>query len=139
MSAAVHRFSTVSAVAIAIALAGCSSGEDQLSAEAAVAALNQAGAELELGESLGSGVAGIDLYVVRFSGGSGPLQGDAHGSGAVAVLEDEEAALSEFERCDSAVSFVCFRAANTVFRFDSISAEEQARITASMRSLAAGG
>ncbi len=61
-----------------------------------------------------------------------------HTEGAIVVLDDAEAASAEFTRCESAVDFICFRAANAVLRFVGITPEEQARLTEAVSSLETG-
>jgi hypothetical protein len=77
--------------------------------------------------------------VVTFTGGTGPLDGDAHGSGVVLILDGTDAARQEYARCESAISFICFRAANAVLRFSSITPAEQRRITAAVAALETTG
>lgn len=121
----------------AIWVGGClGGGEREFDAESAVATLNDAGADLELGGPLEAADESIEVWEVKFTGGTGPVGGDGHGSGAVVVLDDAELAEQEFFRCEGGPSFVCFRAANTVFRFIQISDREQTRITASLRAIA---
>jgi hypothetical protein len=119
----------------ALAVAGCGSGEREFDAETAIAELNEAGAGLVLGEPLATTIAGTEVRVISFAGDAGPVDGDGPGSGAVVILEDVAAAQAEFRRCESAVSFVCFRAANVVLRFAGIGASERERITAALRDL----
>lgn len=122
-------------VAALLLLAGCSS-ERSFDAAGVIAALEETGTYLELGEPFESSVEGAEVHSVSFTSGTGPLDGDAHGSGAVVVLDDREAAEAEFARCDSALSFVCFRVANVVLRFSNISTEEERAITESLRQIA---
>lgn len=117
----------------ALLLGACGSGERRFDAEGFVAELNGAGAGLELGEPLESGAADAEVRVVGFE--SAGRRSSQQSSGAVVVLEDAEAARTEFERCESAISFVCFRAANVVLRFAGISAVEQRRLSAALTEL----
>lgn len=132
----------IACLALAPLTAGCG-GERELDAEQAVEELNQGGARLELGASLQTAAEGPEVRVISFDDGSGGASPEAAsgrepGSGALVVLDDVEAAEAEFRRCEGAVSFICFRAANTVLRFEGLSPEEQARITASLQALDEG-
>lgn len=121
-------------VAAVAATDGCGSGEREFDAESVVAELNAGGAGLELGAALASDQGEKEIHALLLDGGgSGP--GDEMPAGAVVIAENPESAEDEFSRCESAVSFICFRAANAVFRFSNISLEQEARITAALRSL----
>lgn len=122
-------------IAAVLLLAGCSS-ERNFDAAGVIAELEETGTYLELGEPFQSSDESAEVHSVSFVSGAGPLDGDAHGSGAVVVLGDREAAESEFARCDSALSFVCFRIANVVLRFSNISTAEERGITESLRQIA---
>lgn len=114
-------------------LAACGSGERDFDAATLIAELNGAGAGLELGPPLESGGSGTEVTVVTLSdaGRSGATQT----SGAIVILGDAAEAEAEFDRCESALSFVCFRAANAVLRFTGISAEQEQRISAALTSI----
>ena len=118
---------TLVAVGAGLWAAGCSS-ERQFDARGLVAELNAAGAGLELGAALPDATEELDLTFVGF------IDSDP-GSGAVAILDDADAARAEFSRCESATSFVCFRAANAVLRFAEIDRAEQARLSAALTAL----
>ncbi len=135
-----RALSAATAALVAAALiSGC--GEEQFDAEGLVTQLNEAGAQLELGEQL-SGSAGATVTTVNFAEPEGEEEhsgGDhEHTEGAVVVLEHAEAASAEFTRCESAVDFTCFRAGNAVLRFVAITPEEQARLIEAVRSLETG-
>lgn len=122
------------AVGLVLPVAGCGSGERDFDAAGVVEELNQAGAGLELGEALPS-TDDVEVTTLGFTeAGAGEI-GHEHGAGAVVILDDAEAARAEFARCESAISFICFRAANAVLRFSEISAAEQERIATALRSL----
>lgn len=126
----------VAILAAAGLAAGC--GERDFDAPDLVDELNAAGAGLELGEEI-SATEGTTVTTVNFAEAEGEephAGGDhEHTEGAVVVLDDAEAASAEFTRCESAVDFICFRAANAVLRFAGITPEEQARMTAAVSSL----
>jgi len=121
-------------LATALLISSCG-GERSFDAEEAVAELNTAGASLALGDPLTSSETVGEVTTVTFTGGEGPIDGDAHGAGAIVILDDTETARAEFARCESAVSFVCFRAANAVLRFSQISPSEQTQISAALQAL----
>lgn len=126
----------VAALVAASLTAGC--GEKEYDAAGIVGDLNEAGASLELGDEL-TGAEGTTVTTVNFAETEGEephAGGDhEHTEGAIVVLEGEEAASAEFTRCESAVDFICFRAANAVLRFAGITPEERARLTAAVSSL----
>lgn len=123
----------VAALFAAALVSGC--GEEQFDAAGLVDGLNEAGAGLELGEPLSS-TEGTAVTAVGFAEAGNGAAGDAErADGAIVILGDSEAAEAEFTRCENAVDFVCFRAANAVLRFAGISPEEQTRLTAAFSSL----
>jgi len=124
---------TMTAALLPIA-AGCG-GETTFDAESVVADLNDAGAGLTLGETLPATTGGVDVRVVTFGSAPGVPTGDELGAGAVVILDDVAAAESEFERCQQAVDFTCYRAANAVLRFTAMTEDEQARVTAAVQAI----
>lgn len=120
----------------AAALAGCG-GDDTVGAESLVDALNEAGANLVLGEPIEPAEGQVELRTLQLGGPEGASEGtDDHGAGAIVVMPDETAATAEFARCDSAISFICFRAANAVLRFSAITPDEQEQLSDALRVLA---
>ena len=57
------------------------------------------------------------------------------GAGALVILADADAAEAEFDRCQAAVDFTCYRAANAVLRFTAMTQEEQQRVTAAVQAI----
>jgi hypothetical protein len=110
-------------VAVALAAAGCGSGERDFSAEDFVEEANSHGAALELGAPLQTPQEGAELYEVTFvepqhgeEPGHGELEG-AHG-GTLRVTSDAGAGEAEYARCEETASLFCYRAANVVLVFD---------------------
>jgi hypothetical protein len=129
-----QRLARVGLAALVCAtLAGC--GEREFDDQELIEELNAAGAGLVLGEPLPVTTDGVAVTTVSFEEPADAAAGDVHGAGALAVMDDEEAASAEFARCESAVDFTCFRAANAVLRFAGITPDERARLTAAMQSL----
>ena len=124
---------TVTAALLPIA-AGCG-GETTFDAESVVADLNDAGAGLTLGETLPATTGGVDVRVVTFGSAPGVPAGSELGAGAVVILDDVAAAESEFARCQDAVDFTCYRAANAVLRFTAMTQDEEARVTAAVKAI----
>jgi len=120
--------------ALPLLAAGCG-GETTFDAESVVADLNDAGAGLTLGETLPATTGGVDVRVVTFGSAPGVPAGDELGAGAVVILDDVAAAQSEFDRCQDAVDFTCYRAANAVLRFTAMTEDEQARVTAAVQAI----
>ena len=129
---------SAAAVAIALAaIAGCS-GEPTYDAEGVVSDLNSVGAGLVLGESLASTEEDIEVRVVSFDGAAPSGPADEETSGAVVILPDDDKARAEFARCESAISFICFRAANTVLRFSGLDRSQLRKLAASLAAIEAG-
>lgn len=64
--------------------------------------------------------------------------GHAHAGGTLTITPDASAGIAEYERCEQAVSLICYRAENAVLFFeDVLSAEEQERISAALHGIAA--
>ena len=126
----------VAATALALALAGllaaCGS-EREFDAVSITAELNEAGAGVELGETLPPSADGVEVHELNLDHPKEP--GHAHGAGALLVLDDAEAAEQEFARCESAVDFTCFRAANVVIRFTGMSPVDQQLISNSVSAI----
>lgn len=122
----------LAATVAVLVISGCGR---EFEAEEVIAELNERGTDLTLGEALPDTEPGVELTVVAFADDAQPLDGHSHGTGAVAILDDEEAAEAEFARCESAISFVCFRAGNAVLRFSSISPPEQQQLTSALEAL----
>jgi hypothetical protein len=116
------------ACAAALALAGC--GDDELDAAERVAALNEHGAGLELGEALRSQRDGYDIRALAV--------GDVLG-GSITIAPDDETAVDEYERCQAAGALVCFRTANAVLIFeDELEPQDLARIESAIRAAGDG-
>jgi hypothetical protein len=116
------------AAALFAFVAGCGSDERTLTAEDLVAELEENGLSLDLGETLTTDREDVELYAIQLSGG---------GAGTLAIAEDADAALAEYERCESSASLFCFRAANAVLVFDSeVPNQDLARVAAAVEALA---
>jgi hypothetical protein len=125
-------------VGAALALAGSllalsCGGERSFEAEEIVAELNAAGTELELGDTLPNDQEGIEVRVIDFVGAP---RGEEATAGTVVILSGADTAAEEFTRCQSAVSFVCFRAANAVLRFTNIRPRQEAQVSAALEMIA---
>lgn len=101
------------------ALAGAGCGEATFDAQGFVDEANSKGAGLELGEPLASEREGVELFVIEIkpssaTGEVGHSGEGRHSGGSMVVTEDAEAAEQEFQRCEGAVTIVCYRAANVV-------------------------
>jgi hypothetical protein len=134
------------AALLAAALTACGD-ETTFTAEELVAEVNARGAGVRLGEPLTTAQEDLELYALRLAGtgeapvlppgeaGSAPV--DVHGGGTLTIAEDDDAALAEYERCESAVSFICFRAANAVLAFEgAVPNQDLARIEAAVSAMA---
>jgi hypothetical protein len=116
-----------------LALGGCS-GERNFDAEAIVEEMNAQGTALEVGERLPSTESGVEVRVIEV-GGDEPSPAEATAAGTVVVLDDAETARAEFGRCQAAISFICFRAANVVLRFTNLDRAQQEQVSAALRAI----
>lgn len=111
---------------IALALAGCGSGERVFDPIELVSELNANGAGLTLGGALSTSQENATVMALSFGGG---------GNGAVTTMADADEARDELARCEGAVSFTCFRIANGVIRFEGIRPRDQTRLSLAMMEL----
>jgi hypothetical protein len=132
----------------AVALVAC--GEEQtFTAEEMVSEVNEHGAGVRLGEALTTSQEDLELYAIRLSGagdagqvpgtdqGSPPV--DVHAAGSVTITESDDEGVAEYERCESAASLICFRAANAVLILeDTVPNQDLARIEAAIRAIGEG-
>jgi hypothetical protein len=136
------------AALLAGSLAACGD-EATFTADELVAEVNARGAQVRLGERLTTSQAGVELYALRLAA-AGAAPGvpssdadsaavDVHGGGTLTITENDDAALAEYERCESAVSLVCYRAANAVLIFEgAVPNQDLARIEAAVQAMAEG-
>jgi hypothetical protein len=62
-----------------------------------------------------------------------------HGGGTLAITADADAGLAEYERCENAVTLLCFRAANAVLFFESsLDPADRARLERAFTLMASG-
>jgi len=117
--------------------------ESRFTAQELVAALNEAGARIELREADFFAEGSQEPHAVSFVGGSASAAAGrvdhAHGAATLIVAPDSEAALDTYERCEAAVTLICFRAANVALQVESASAEELARLQTAFLSLGEPG
>jgi hypothetical protein len=130
----------VTALAITASLAAC--GDDQTyTADELVSQLNDHGAGLELGEDLPFSREGLEVHALRFAADpSAPLPAGGEeegGSGSLTITEDADAGLAEFQRCEGAGAFVCFRADNAVLIFeDELGSGQRSRLASALSAIA---
>jgi hypothetical protein len=134
------------ALALALSLAGCGSDEHHFTSEEFIEAINAEGAGVALGPAIATTEDGIEVHEVSFTvattGVGSPAIGTPpgeHGSGSLLVLGDADAARAEFEDCESVEELTCFRAANTVLRFEEMDGADQARIVTSLEAIQTEG
>jgi hypothetical protein len=129
-------------------LAACGD-ETTFTADELVAEVNARGAQVRLGERLTTSQEDVELYALRLagagaapgvpSGNAGSAAVDVHGGGTLTITENDDAALAEYDRCESAVSLVCYRAANAVLIFEgAVPNQDLARIEAAVQAMAEG-
>jgi hypothetical protein len=125
------RGSRGAGLALALAVLGvaaCGSDERTFTAQEFVDEVEARGVTLELGRPLSTADPDTELYeveVVRAEEGDRPEPehgaaelGHEHSGGSLRVTEGADEAEEEFERCEAAVSLLCFRAANVVLVFE---------------------
>jgi hypothetical protein len=133
--------------ALLVALPAACGGEATFTADELVAEVNANGAGVRLGEPLTTSQEDLELYALRLAGGGGApgvAPGDAgsapvdvHGGGTLTIADDADAALDEYERCESAASLICFRAANAVLIFEgAVPNQDLARIESAVSAMA---
>lgn len=122
---------TAAACCAALAFAACGSGERTFESEELVDALNEQGAGLVLGEPLESIGTGTRVNDLSFEGSSA--------GGAMTELDSADAARGELARCETSISFVCFRVANVVMRFEGIRPRDQTQLSLAMMALEGEG
>jgi hypothetical protein len=89
-----------------------------MSAEEFVAAVEDEGVELELGERLateeeGKEIYGLELVPLPRADGSAEDTHE-HGGGSLTVYDDVDGAEDGYEQCERAADLLCYRAANIV-------------------------
>jgi hypothetical protein len=117
----------LSAVA-GLAIAACGSSEPTFTAQEFVDELEARGATLELGQELSTDDPDAELYAVEIRESAGheaaeeraaeEEHGHTHSGGSLRVTESESAAEDELQRCEGAVTLLCYRAANVVLVFE---------------------
>jgi len=121
-------------IACLATVAGC--GSTTFTAEELVAELNAHGAEVALGEPLAAEGA-VEIHSLELGDAAEDGDDHAHAGGSLMIAEDDDSALAEYQRCESAASLLCFRAANAVLLLeDSVQRDDLARLESAVRSLA---
>jgi len=131
----------VAASIATVVLTASACGETTFDAPGFIEEANSNGAELRLGDELLVTAEDREVFAVELAepGEPGAEEGDGHGGGSLTVTADADAALAELERCEGAVSLLCYRAANVVIAFeDVIPPEELERFEAAITKLGEG-
>jgi hypothetical protein len=138
------RWAGAACVLAAITLAACGSG-GTFTAQKLVDEVNQHGAGLRLGEPLETTQEETEIYAIRLEGsapavpptGESSAPADVHAGASLTIAEDNDAALAEYARCETAVSLLCFRAANALLILeDTTPAADIARVEDAISALA---
>src|SRR5687767_10166061 len=140
----------VAIVGVVVAyLAGAFDEEKTFTAEEFVAAANEEGATMTLGAALVAPGQTHEIYDLELSGeeehdaedGDADEEGEgghAHDAASLVVTENADAAVAEFRRCEGAISFVCYRAANITLRVESEDPAQLAQLNAVFTALGTG-
>ena len=117
------------AVAAVMVSAGCGEQQPTFTASGFIEVMNDEGADLELEADLLSAQEGVEVHQVRFG---------QNGDGSLSVTEDADGGASEYERCESAATLLCYRAANVVLFFDGaeIAVGDLAPVEAAVKAIA---
>lgn len=122
------------AVAVLL-LVGCG-GDRELSAEEMVVEFNtnsRSDASLTLGEGLiATEAAAGEVFVLELTV---PGEFSTEAQGSLVVLDNSDEALVEFNRCESSVSFVCYRASNIVLRFEDLDPTGQSVVARTLQAI----
>lgn len=123
---------------------GCGS-DRAYDAEGFVEAANAEGAGLVLGAPLASTNPDHEVRSVEVGEGEEEQTGGdgeaahLHSSGSITVTPGEEAARAEHQRCESAVTLLCYRAGNVVLVLqDDVPPEDRARVDRAIQALETG-
>jgi hypothetical protein len=128
------------AAATALAVSGCGAVYDD--AQAFIDAANAEGAGFELGPSLSTTSPDNEIYAITIKGAADPAEarepGQAPlGGGSIIITPDDNAARAEYDECESAVSLLCYRAANvTLLLEDEIDPAVRDRVDEAISALA---
>jgi hypothetical protein len=94
-----------------------------------------------LGEPLDIEREGAEAHEVSFEE-AGAVHADeasehGHGGGTLTITADPDAGLAEYQRCESAATLLCFRAANAVLFFESsLDPADRVRLEQALRQMA---
>lgn len=128
--------------AVALAPLGCGSGERTFDAGEFVEEANKNGAGLSLAEPLSTSDEDAELYSVSLEDtdkgadeSAEAEEGHEDGGASLRVSPDAEAARREFERCEMAVSLVCYRASNVVLILESPEPAVSSRLERALRAM----
>ncbi len=112
----------------------------ELSAAEFVERVNEQGAGIEVGEQLSVSERGsvydlvlLDPPAAERARGASAAQTD--GTASLIVAPDEDGGVSEYDRCESAASLICFRAANAVVLVEDATPEQLARLGTAIQAL----
>src|SRR5687768_17639622 len=98
-----------------LAVSGCGGDEREFTASELVGELHASGAPLHLEGSLANDQENLEVYELSVSAPSSPTGHGHAGSGAtLAIADDEDSAITEFERCEASLTLTCFRVSNGV-------------------------
>lgn len=142
------------AALLATGVGACGDDENSATFTAAgfVQAVNREGAGLALGEQLPSTATSYEVFSATFTEHPGGVEdareeeqghraeGNGHAHGRVVslvVTASDEAAIAEYERCESALSLTCFRAANVVAYMEAEDPHLVERLAEAIKRLAA--
>ena len=111
----VQNFLRTCVISLVLVVSACGAGSREFTASQLVGELNDNGAPLQLEGPLHSEQESVEVYELSISTLDPPTAGGHAESGATVIIADDEGiATTEFERCESAVSLICFRIANGV-------------------------
>lgn len=123
-------------VSFLLALPGCGSEEREFTASELVEELHSHGAPFQLEGPLPNDQENLEVYDLSISTDRPPAAHGHAGSGAtLTISEGEEAAVAEFQRCESSLTLTCFRVANGVLQLAEGDPELLAEVEAAVRAM----
>ena len=124
-------------LSICLAVSGCGVEGREFTASELVDELDAKGAPFQLEGPLVTDQESIDVYELSTSTASSPTaHGHGGGGATLTIAEDEDKAETEFQRCESSLTLVCFRISNGVLQLSDDDPGLLAEVEAAVRAMA---
>ena len=122
-------------LSILLVVAGCGGEGREFTASELVEELHSNGAPLQLEGPLPNDQEHLEVYDLSVSTPSSPATHGHAGAATLTISEDEEAAVAEFQRCESSLTLTCFRVANGVLQLGDGDPELLAEVESAVRAM----